>query len=611
MGRRDLILAMLASVLWIAVALPGVAQEAQPPVFATNTPMPAPMLVTTPAAALDRYALRLWQVEDLQAVLQSRVEQLAPGLSELQKVIEITQYELTRRFPDASQRGANNDSLRMAMLAAPPGSVDMRTVVRPHIEALINARVQAGAATSFEQAGFQIDMLPANLDGVSPQDAVFHVRYPGVGVPVIYEDYLPAIANSAGQYRLLTTPDLPAAPGGGALGLVLMGIGDFNGDSLDELALAMSSGDINNEMRLFGWRGDGVVNLVQPGQQLLFGQLIEGLDSSGVISVQAYQMESPEWGCLSQVDVVWRWEANFFRPTSSPASYTHQNTANCRFYEAEPIFAMPVREAIVTVNEILSFVDDPEDPGGTAGTDDGSGATRDGWGCGDGAGAGPGLAIAGRSGIVAGPANQCLSRRAGYSRRAIDPAPVRRLSPPAPRARVILMRCWPAPFETYPMQRDMPLAEQLGALGITVLDQTTLQQIGRAERQVVHFDLAGERWWAFAPLDPAVYTAEQIDPLPGNETAAAPLPVITAPQHLFDSLLVDDDPATVLAVMDNLIRENPQAAIAPDAWFLQALSLDLVGERALARQHYYDLWSRNPLSLWGTISSRPSGTAVK
>ena len=602
MGRRDFLLAVLASAFWIAVALPGAAQEAQPPVFVTNTPMPAPMLVTTPAAALDRYALRLWQAQDLQAVLQSRVEQLAPGLPELQKVVEITQYELMRRFPEAAQRSANNDALRMAMLAAPPGSVDMRTVVRPHIQALINARLQAGSATSFEQAGFQIDLLSANLDGLSPVDAVFHVRYPGVGVPVIYEDYIPAIANSAGQYRLLTAPDLPAAPGGGALGLVLMGIGDFNGDSLDELALALTTGDINNEMRIFGWRGEGIVNLVQPGQRLLFGQLMEGLDASAVIAVQAYQMESLAWGCQSQVDVVWRWEANFFRPTSDPSSYTFQNTANCRFYEAEPFFAMSPREAIVTINEILPFVDDQSDPAaqrarmmevvlramdgdvGTALAQAQDLQTRAEAGSWLAEQTSAFLAALGIPGVQSTQLCAALATASQFGACDVDAVLARTL-------------------DAFPLQRDLPLQDQLAALGITVLEQTTLRQIGRAERQVVRFDLAGERWWAFAPLNPDVYTAEKIDPLPGDGAAAAPLPVITATQGLYDSLLVDDDPATVLAVMDNLIRENPQAAIAPDAWFLQALSLDLVGERALARQRYYDLWSQNPLSLWGQLAA--------
>ena len=178
MIRRDLFLVIMALIAFSLIALPGIAQEPLPPVFATNTPMPSPFLITTPAAALDRYALRPWQSEDLMAVLRTRVEQLAPGLTELQKAVQVTQYELARRFTGAPRNLVERDLLLRAMLATPPGMVDMRTIIRPFLETLINQRPQAVSRVSFGQAGFQIDMLAANIDGVLPQDAVFHVRYP-------------------------------------------------------------------------------------------------------------------------------------------------------------------------------------------------------------------------------------------------------------------------------------------------------------------------------------------------------------------------------------------------------------------------------------------------
>jgi hypothetical protein len=602
MCRRDLMLALVALISLSAIALPGAAQEQSPPIFATNTPMPSPVIITTPAVAQDRYALRLWQAEDMQAVLRTRVDQLGPGLSELQKVVQITQYEFARRFPGGARDGAEHERLLRAMLAAPPGSVDMRGVVRPALEVLINQRAQAGSPMSFGRGGFQIDMIAANINGVPPQDAVFHVRYPGTGVPLVYEDFIPAVIDASGYYHLLVAPDLPAAPSGGALSLVLMGIDDFNGDGLDELALSLSTGGINNEMRIFGWRGDQLANVVQPGQKLLFGEFIEGLDSSHTISVEAYRLESPAWGCLSEIDVTWRWEANFFRPVPSATGYVLQSTANCRFFESEPLFALPVPEALAAIYEILPLVTDVNDPAAQRAlmievvlrAMDGDVGTA--------------LAQALELETQAEPGSWLAAQTSafvtalgvqGVQSLEICAALVTASKDGACDVDAVLART----FDSFPLRRNLPLDVQLDALGITVLDQTTLTQVGRVERQAVRFDLAGERWWAFAPLDPEFYTAEKIDPLPGYEVVAAPLPVITASQRLYDALLLDDDPATALAVLDNLRRENPQASIAPDARFLQALSLDLLGERVRARQSYYDLWSQNPLSIWGQLAA--------
>lgn len=601
MRRRDLLFVLMALIGLIAIVLPGVAQESQPPAFATNTPVPSPILITTPAAALNRYALRLWRAEDLLAVLRNRVEQLAPGLTELQKAVRLTQYELAHRFPDAPSNPAERARLLRAMLAAPPGSVDMRAVARPYLASLINQRARSGAPVSFSQGGFQIERTDANIDGVPPQDAVFHVRYPGASASPVYEDYIPAVADGSGQYRLLAAPDLPAAPGGEAQSLSLMGVGDFNGDGLDEVALSLSTGDVNNELRIFGWRSSQLASLIQPGQRLYFGELVDGLDSSHRIDVKTYRVESPEWGCLGEIDATWNWNANFFRPAPSTEGYFFQNTANCLFYGSEPLFAVPVRDALAAINKILPLVDDPSDPAAQRARmievvlraldgDIGTALAQ-------------ALDLQSQAEPGSWLAEQTDAFLAALNIQGVQPLEICAAVAAASRygacdVDAVLART----FEAYPLRRDEPLDEQLAAIGITVLDQTTMTQVGRAARQVVRFDLAGERWWAFAPLDPDYYTAEKIDPLPGYG-AAAPLPVITASQRMYDALLVDDDPASILVMLDNLLRENPQAAVAPDARFLQALSYDLLADRDHARQAYYGLWQQNPLSIWGQLAA--------
>jgi hypothetical protein len=59
----------------------------------------------------------------------------------------------------------------------------------------------------------------------------------------------------------------------------------------------------------------------------------------------------------------------------------------------------------------------------------------------------------------------------------------------------------------------------------------------------------------------------------------------------------------VLNILDNMRRENPQAAISAEVRFMQALSYDLLGDRTRARQSYYELWQQNPLSVWAQLAA--------
>ncbi|MBZ0302333.1 MAG: hypothetical protein K8J31_21475, partial [Anaerolineae bacterium] len=100
-----------------------------------------------------------------------------------------------------------------------------------------------------------------------------------------------------------------------------------------------------------------------------------------------------------------------------------------------------------------------------------------------------------------------------------------------------------------------------------------------------------------------VYTAEKADPLPGFEPIKPPLPLLVAPQAMYDALLQDNDPSALLTVLDNLVRANPQAALSAEMRYLQALSFDLLADRVHARQAYYDLWQQSPRSIWGQLAA--------
>lgn len=600
MMGRILLLLIMSVLLAFGATLPGTAQE--PPAFATNTPPPPPLVFSTPAAPINRYALRTWREADLLEMLYTRIRQLTPGAAEQQSAIRLMQHELRQRFPAAPRDPAAHERLLRAMLNAPAGSIDMRTWVRPYIEAALNQ--QAGSASTellpFEFAGFQIEVIPADLDGADPQDAVLHIYYPGATQGLIYNDYVPVVAG-AGGYRLLSSSALPVAPLGPVSQIEMMGVGDFNQDGLDELAVALDTGALNRELRIFGWRSGSLASLIQPGQTIHYGQIDNWMSEGRPLEVRVYREESAEWRCLAEQTVVWQWRANFFRPTPGPDGYTLQNTANCLFYSEEPIFALPIHEALATINDLLAFVPADDDYSaqrarmiqamlhafdGDTGTAMATALDLE-------AGAAPESWLAQQTGAFIAALGQPGATPLQICAALIEASPHGACQVDDALTRILDER---------PLQREQPIAAQMAELGITVQEEWIVSEVGHADRQAVRFDLAGEHTWAFAPLDPEFYTAERLDPPTFNSTAP-PLLLITTTPAMLDALLVNNDPATVLAVLDGLVRAHPQATLSPEVRFLQALSLDLLADRPRARQAYYDLWQQHPLSGWGQLAA--------
>jgi hypothetical protein len=160
-------------------------------------------------------------------------------------------------------------------------------------------------------------------------------------------------------------------------------------------------------------------------------------------------------------------------------------------------------------------------------------------------------------------------------------------------------------FAERPLLRSAPIDTQLATLGIDVIDidTRTISAVGKLDRQVVHFFLAEDHWWSFAPLQSDTYTAEKAAPLSNSTLTLPPPPVIDPPESAYRALLVDSDLTTALNILDNVIRENAASSLASSGYFLQAVSYDLIGDRANARRAYFNLWSSDPRSIWGQLAA--------
>jgi hypothetical protein len=576
-------------------------------VFATNTPQPD-LTALLPHAAFERYALRLWDEPALISLLLSEVQQLTSGDLERERAILLIQYELARRFPNAPHDVSTRDQLIEAMLAAPRGSLDMRMVVRPFIASVLNdVKPSLREGSSFEQSGFTITIMPANLNGDDTPDAIIETRYPALvhnPAELVYHDFIAAQTDAQGVYQVREgTPEFPAAPFNDLQNLNLERLGDMNQDGLDEIVLSLDNGNVNHELMIFGWRNGGATSLVQPGLQIQFGGIQDWPFNGTGLVVNEYRLESPAWGCLGEREVPWMWSNNFFRPAAELENFTFQNRLSCLLYGSEPLFEQPLDEAISTIETIVQLAQ-PEDETAVQRA----------------------AMILAMLRLLNGDANEALEQVRGLESSTtpdswlaeqttafLDIAAQSNATPLQLCATLqeaslygacdvdqVLTRL----FKEQPLNRDEPIPSQLLRLGITVEDIVTITQIGKLNREAVHFTLAGDHWWAFAPLENDSYTAEKIAPPPGYEPLAIPPPLtITPPDSAFQALLVNGNPAETLNILDNAERDNPGVELASSGQFLRAFCYDMLGDRSNARQTYFNLWINDPASVWGQLAA--------
>lgn len=582
---------------------------APPSSFITNTPVAQPFS-SGPDAAMERYALRRWDEPTFTLALIDQIRLLQPGDVDRALGIRLMQQEFARRFPGAPKSPAQRVQLLQAMLSAPRGSVDLRPVVRPYIEAALNElRPSLGSENTLEYNGFRIETRPAFLDGRVAVDAVVMTFYPANAPTiesVLYEDAALMVIDEQGVYRLPEANlPYPALPINDVEFLGASLPADLNGDGLDELSIVFQqSGSANQELVIYGWRGGAPASLVEPGRSILIGERLDTpLTNGGAFTVNERRLESAAWGCYSQRPITWTWRLNFFRPPVESEGFKAQNSLGCLLYAAEPLFEKPVQEAINTLEQtvplagpedqqaaqraqmvlaMLRLLNNEPDIALNIVSQLSSVATPGSW---LEAQVKAFTAIAAESNIT--PIQVCATLQAANQYGACD-------------VDQVLMRL----FSEQPFLRSEPIEAQAARLGLTVLERVTISAVGRLDREAVHFNLSGNDWWSFAPLSPDTYTAEKIPPPPGFEPRDQSLVVfLPAPDSAYEALLDENNPAEVLNIIDNLTRRNPNTPVSGAGRFLQGISYDLLGDRTNARNSYYALWRDEPGTIWGQLAA--------
>ena len=596
------------------------------PLFATNTPVAAgnpesvaPLATPSagppvPDAPLVNYALRQWFEADMLSFIRTQVEALQAGDAEAARALQISLFELAQRFPAAPRDPAERQELLMAMLAAPPGSIDMRLIVRPFIEAALNR--QGGSTASFSVEGFEVMLRTANFNNDGQPDLLLHVTYPvqdGELASLLYGEYLMALGSANGSYRLLDTDyDLPAVPFGGIESVSLYQLADVNRDGQDNVVLQVTDGQVNQRLFILGFRNQAAVELSAPSQEIRFGEILswpfDNPDAqSPALSLQQYRVvtAAPNWPCVSQAPVSWSYSSNFYRATvPDAASFVDQDSLGCILYRSEPFFALEPGQAISAIEEALNrfSLSTPgaerailtlamlnvlqgrvEEARSLASSVRPVGDSIDNWTSQQADALQEALSIANNTGLD------------------VCEALVQASPEPACDMDAVLGRY----FGIVDLRTDTDLTSQLISLGFPVAESVRVSQVGRADRIVVSFDLAGSGWWGFAAQRDGFYLAESA-PTPPEFAAPAPaLPrEIQVPDSAYRALLIDNNPVSVLNIIDTLERNNAGRSLVPAAQYLRALSHDLLNNRSQARTAYFDLWTSSPASIWGQLAAQ-------
>ncbi len=581
--------------------------------FATNTPGSEPTPVPSPtplgpAAAAFNYSLRLWVQADLVELAYQQITSLAADDEPAQRALQITLYELERRFPGAPRDIAQRQRLIDAMLGAPLGSIDMRGMVRPFIEVVVNERP---GLNEFTVNGFNVALTTVNLDNRGEADALVRMTYTDAEGVVRYDDLVLALRDSeTGALRFLPgAEDRFAVPFGGVSSLVVDRISDVNRDSLDEVVVRVDDGEINQRLVILGFRNGEVLDLAQPGQQLRFHEILswptaEASPTPPELRVRTLRAESeaPDWPCASEQNFTWTYDRNFYRPSTEINSrFVPQDSLGCTLLAAEPLFALPPLEATgIVENALLEY--SFEAPGADRalmtlamlyaldGRLEDARATAqavipaddsDSW--------------------AAQQGTALLSALEDSSNTALDvcAAVASASEHPACDIEAVLERT----FGFLDLTTDRDLVEQLEGAGLEVRQQTEVSEVGRATRTVANFALAPDSWWGFVAQRDGTYSAERVDVPAEFAPTGDEAPRLGVPDAAYAALFVNDNPAEVLNILANLETENAQQAFTPQALYLRALSLDLTAAREEARLLYYDIWERHPQTVWGQLAA--------
>jgi hypothetical protein len=611
MPLLGILLLVIIAGLWSA-SLRVSAQEVQPlatntpRILPTNTPRPPEATPMMPDAALDFYALRLWDERGLVELLTAQVRALREGDADSALAVRLLQHALDVRFPGAPRDPTQRAALLDVMLAAPLGSVDMREMARRHLIDVLSAQqVSLDEPIDLIVGDWLHVITPANVDNRPPADAMVVSSYGmDFAMPKPYTDAV-FVTGAPGQGYRLFEADYPAAPLGDVVRLPTAVLADANADGLDDLVVSIHTGVANNggsfndEMRIYGWRGDAVVNLIAPGESVRYRSIRFQGDqwlTNGRFTVDVARTESARWGCVAQQPVEWAWVLNNFRPESR-GTFVEQPSLGCTVFDLGDLFATPLDDAIEQVEDAF---------GRAATTDPTAGRVQ--------LGLAVLLAMRGDEEralqLVGDYGDPDLQAQAAALRRGIADGDTQAqlcaavvAAAASPESALcdmdgVLARL----FSEAPLRRDDDLEAQLEALGIRVRERTTIQQVGRLDRQAFRFNLAGSGWWAFAPLEAETYTAEPIPTPPGFEPSARTPRILDVPDAALDALLRGDTTAALVA-LENARQSLPGVPATAAFDFLRVLTLDLAANRTEARTGYYALWTRDPGSVWGQVAA--------
>ena len=578
-----------------------------PMIFATNTPdgMVSDSGSNSPEAPLFNYGMRIWLEDDFVEMVLNQSSMLEAGDENTQFAVNLLLYEMEQRFPSAPTDPVKRQELIAALISAPVGSLDMRQILRPFIQETIDSNP---GEFLIEANGFSISLTPANLDGTGELDRVVEVLYERDGV-VRYKEYLLATANDSGSYTLLTTTyDLPAAPHGGVNDVMIEHMRDVNADTLDELVLRVDDGMASDRFYIIEARNGRAVDLVDPEAVLRVGEVINwSLDtatgSAPDLVVYEYQTvsEYPDWVCINQKEYTWVFERNLYRQTQDlNAQFTNIDSLGCTL-GAIDLFSLPVSEAITTVEAaLLEYGFDAPDSNRalmtlamlyvlTGRLDDARNT------------AGSIITVDDDTTWESRQANALIRATNAAGNTALDICEAVAIASEYPACDVN------AVIGTYldliELSTEEDLIEQLESAGLPVLESVVISEIGRADRIVVLFSVFDSEWWGFYEGSGDTYNHEPANAPTGFEEASFPLALVEAPQSAIDALLVDDNPARVLTILENLVSENPDTPLTPSALYMQALAYEFTGDRDSAREIYYTLWEIYPDEIWGIISA--------
>jgi hypothetical protein len=617
------LMCLLVMLLLTSILIPIIAQDA---VFATNTPAgtaaeslfatnTAPAVLPTgtplgPSALLFNYGLRIWLEADLVDLAFQQVIMIEEGDKDAQNALNLTLYELEFRFPGAPRRIEQRRNLIAALMNAPVGVLDMRSVVRPFIEDAINA--EAGSM-SFNVEGFDISLSPANLNNRGELDRVVHIRFERDG-SLLYDEFLLAITNEDSSLSFLPTNyDLFAAPFAHIQSVELDRIADVNDDSLDELVLRVDDGQTSQRLMIIGQRNGQATDLVISGEEIRLGELVSwpvGDATNGIpqLRVLTFRADSayPDWPCLSQIEYIWSYDRNLYRRSEElNARFKHVNSLGCTMLEAEPLFALTPEEAIAKVENTLLLYGFNSEGSSRALLSLSmlyvlTGRLTD-------------AQNTAQSVIPADNPESWETRQATALLRATGSAgntaldicqamaqAVRSGESSACDMNSVLGRY----LASLTLRSDQDLIEQLDSFGLPVLEHVTVKEAGRADRIVVSFLLADTDWWGFYEKRDGTYGAEPANAPAGFAEAIFPVAQVQAPQAAYNAFFVDNNPSHVLNILDNVEQNNPDLPFTPDALLMRALSYEITGSREEARTLYYEIWQRYPDSIWGLVASQ-------